>query len=54
MAAKYILLSLGCVFLVAALSRLSADHWLMSPAARTWLLIGGIFLAVGLWLLFKG
>ena len=51
MAAKYILLGLSCVFLIAAVSRLATDQWHMSPAPRAWLLIAGIFLAVGLWLL---
>jgi hypothetical protein len=54
MGAKYILLGLGCVFLIAAVSRLATDQWQMSPAPRAWLLIGGIFLAVGLWLLHTG
>jgi hypothetical protein len=53
MAAKYILLCLGCCFLVAGLVRLAAHEWRMLPAARTWLLIGVIFLAVGMWLLYS-
>jgi hypothetical protein len=54
MATKYILLGLACAFLIAAVSRLAHDHWTMSPAPRAWLLIAGIFLAVGLWLLHAG
>jgi hypothetical protein len=51
MATKYILLSLGCIFLMAAFWRLASSGWQLVPAARTWLIIGVIFLAVALWLL---
>jgi hypothetical protein len=54
MNAKYILLGLGCVFLIAAFWRFAASGWEWAPAVRTWLLIGVIFLAVALWLLKSG
>lgn len=54
MAAKYILLGAGCLFLIAALWRFASSGWQVVPAARTWLLIGVIFLAVALWLLKSG
>jgi hypothetical protein len=53
MATKYILLGLGSCFLVAGLVRLATHQWRISPAARTWLLIGAVFLAVGMWLLYS-
>jgi hypothetical protein len=53
MATRYILLGLGCVFLLAGLVRW-AHHRRARGAARTWLLVGGLFVIVGLWLLYKG
>jgi uncharacterized membrane protein len=48
MAAKYILAALACVFLTAgALGRARATP---RPQTRTWLLVGGIFAAVSLFL----
>ena len=48
MPAKYILAALGAAFLIAGtLGRLSARP---RPQARTWLLVGGIFVAVAAWL----
>ena len=49
MAAKYILAILGVVFLLAATVRLAKDQWRMGPAAKTWLIVGVIFVAVSLW-----
>ncbi len=51
MAAKYILLGVGCVFLLAAAVRLAATQWRMTPAARAWLLTGSIFVLVVIFLL---
>jgi hypothetical protein len=51
LAAQYILLGLGCVFLVAAVVRLAATQWRMTPAARAWLLTGSIFVLVAIFLL---
>jgi hypothetical protein len=51
MSAKYILLAVGSLFLIAAFWRFAASGWQVVPAVRTWLLIGVIFLAVALWLL---
>jgi hypothetical protein len=48
MKTQYILLAVGCVFLTAALWRLVGNGWQIVPTVRTWLLIGGIFLAVAL------
>jgi hypothetical protein len=50
---RYILLGLGSCFLLAGLASLPGNQWRVSPAARTWLLIGGFFLAVGMWLLYS-
>jgi hypothetical protein len=52
MLAKYILAVLAAVFLIAAtLRRVSGDG---GPQSRTWLLIGGIFALVSLWLFTRG
>jgi hypothetical protein len=51
MAAKYVLAVVGAAFLVMGVLRatsLGASH----PQARTWLLIGGIFGAVSVWLFY--
>ena len=48
MAAKYILATLACVFLIAgAVGK-------RRPQSRTWLLVGGIFATVSLWLFGSG
>jgi hypothetical protein len=49
MLAKYILLTLAVVFLIAAATR----GW-KGPQARTWLLIAAIFGAVSVWLFAQG
>ena len=49
MAARYILLLLAVVFLLAALTRGPR-----SPQGRTWLLIAGIFGIVSFWLFARG
>jgi hypothetical protein len=52
MAAKYILATLACVFLIAgAVGMARAGR---RPQSRTWLLVGGIFAAVSLWLFGSG
>lgn len=52
MLAKYILAVLAAVFLIAGtLRRVSGDA---GPQSRTWLLIGGIFALVSLWLFTRG
>jgi hypothetical protein len=48
MSTKYILAVLAFIFLTAGASRLLAPG--RSAQSRTWLLIGGIFAAVSLWL----
>jgi len=50
MATKYILLALAVIFLVLAVMRLIRTRNRSDPAARTWLIIGVIFAAVGTWL----
>ena len=50
--AQYILAMLGCAFLIAAAIR-RARHG-PGPQSRTWLLVGGIFAAVSLWLFVRG
>jgi hypothetical protein len=52
MVAKYVLAGLGCVFLIAGLA--SAAMGRSRPQARTWLLVGVIFLLVSLWLFTLG
>jgi len=42
MPAKYIIATLACVFVIAGI--------LARPQSRAWLLVGGIFAAVSLWL----
>lgn len=52
MAAKYILAAVGALFVVMGLlraGRLGASH----PQARTWLLVGAIFVCVSAWLLWR-
>jgi hypothetical protein len=49
-AAKYILGALSLVFLGAALLRLSSDGFRVTPASRTWLIVGAVFAAVAGWL----
>jgi hypothetical protein len=49
-AAKYILALLSLVFLGAALLRVSKDAFRVTPASRTWLIVGAIFAAVSAWL----
>jgi lipopolysaccharide export LptBFGC system permease protein LptF len=50
MPARYILGCLAGVFLVLGGLRVAREHGRIDPAARTWLLIGAIFLVVGVWL----
>ena len=52
MASKYIFPILGIIFLAAALRRITRTGNRSDPAARTWLIIGIIFTAVGTWLWF--
>ncbi len=54
MAAKYILAVLALVFLIAATLRLVRDGGKVGPAAKTWLLTGGIFVIVAAWLWYQG
>lgn len=49
MLAKYILLSLAVIFLIAAVTRGPR-----TPQGRTWLLIAALFGIVGSWLFAKG
>jgi hypothetical protein len=48
--ARYILLIVGFAFLTLALLRLRRERWCVDPAARTWLLIGVIFVLVSSYL----
>ncbi|MHB8474552.1 MAG: hypothetical protein ACYDC8_17225 [Gammaproteobacteria bacterium] len=50
MAAKYILIIVGAIFLLLALGRIVRDRGHVGPASRTWLLIALVFGAVSLWL----
>jgi len=52
MLAKYILAVMAGVFLIAAAIR-RARHG-PGPQSRTWLLVGGIFAVVSLWLFVGG
>ncbi len=52
MLAKYILSALACAFLLAAIWGLATDR--PGSQTRTWLLIAGIFGAVGVWLFLRG
>ena len=52
MAARYILAALGALFLILALLGLAARR--PRPQTRTWLLVGGIFTLVSLWLFSRG
>jgi hypothetical protein len=52
MVAKYILAALGCVFLIAGLASIAMGR--SRPQARTWLLVGAIFVLVSLWLFTRG
>jgi uncharacterized membrane protein YdcZ (DUF606 family) len=49
-ATKFILGVLSAVFLVLGVTRLLRDGGTLKPAAKSWLLIGGIFGAVSVWL----
>jgi hypothetical protein len=49
-ASKYIFSVLGVIFLAAAMRRITRAGNRSDPAARTWLIIGIIFTAVGTWL----
>jgi hypothetical protein len=51
MNATYIFLGAGALFLVAAVVRLTRDQGRLHPQSRIWLLVAGIFSAVGIWLL---
>jgi hypothetical protein len=53
-ATKYILAALSVVFLTLAISRIARTGAASHPQARTWLLIGGIFGAVSVWLFSRG
>jgi len=48
--ARYLLLSVGIGFLMLALVRLYRERWRVGPAARTWLLVGVIFILVSTYL----
>jgi hypothetical protein len=52
MLAKYILAALACVFLVAGALAIARPQRRIQ--GRTWLLVGGIFAAVSLWLFASG
>jgi hypothetical protein len=52
MAARYILAALGALFLILAALGLVTGR--PRPQTRTWLLVGGIFTLVSLWLFSRG
>jgi len=54
MAAKYILIFVAAIFLLAALFRIVRDGGRIRSASRTWLLIAIIFTAVSAWLWING
>ena len=49
-AAKTILALLSLLFLGATMLRLSKDGFRITPASRTWLIVGAIFATVSTWL----
>jgi hypothetical protein len=53
MRAAYILAGVGAGFLLLGLLRVAGSGGL-HPQARTWLMVGAIFIAIGGWLLFRG
>jgi len=54
MAARYILLALAVVFLVAATTRVSREGGTRHPQTRTWLFVSVTFAAVSAWLFWQG
>ncbi len=50
MAARYILGALSFIFVAAAVIRWLQDHGQITPASRTWGLVGVIFALVSIWL----
>ena len=40
----------GAVFLLLAMLRLVREHGRLTPATRTWFLVGGVFAIVAVWL----
>lgn len=54
MATKYVLAALAIVFVVLGSVRTLSHGTKANPQARTWLLIGGIFGAVSVWLFSRG
>ncbi|HEX8615269.1 MAG TPA: hypothetical protein VF800_28630 [Telluria sp.] len=50
MHAHTILAVLALLFLAAAARRLQRDSGRVAPASTAWLLIGGIFALIGIWL----
>ena len=50
MAAKYILAVLSLAFLAAAAGKLVRHDGRLTAQSRTWLLVGGIFGTVSIWL----
>lgn len=49
MATKYVLAALGAVFLILGATRFVRDGRRITPASKSWLLVGAIFLGVSLW-----
>lgn len=49
----YILLGVGAAFIVAAIVRLNRDGGKLHPQSKAWLIIAGIFGAVGTWLVVR-
>lgn len=49
--AKYIFAALGALFLGLAFVRMARDEWKLSVAARTWLVIGAVFVVVALFVI---
>jgi uncharacterized membrane protein YidH (DUF202 family) len=50
MIARHILLIVGLAFLLFGVWRLYRERWHIGPAARTWLLVGVIFVVVSTYL----
>jgi hypothetical protein len=53
-AAKGILAALGVVFLALAMLRILRDRGQITPASRTWLIVGIIFTGVSAYLWMSG
>jgi hypothetical protein len=54
MSAKHVLTILSVVFLSLAARRILRDGGTVAPAVRAWLIVGGMFAVVSVWLWLTG